>query len=138
MTEKHKEYVSTLVCDCCGKKIIDLRFPVCVLNPYECLCMECFRAEHRENARVIKTNANNYRLKKDLENERKAHISTINNMHNNFEKINKKDVESMKNVCNSKFKDMVGDAYYKAVAIDSVGAIAILSELRNKIKELEE
>lgn len=135
MTEKHEEYISTLVCDCCGEKIIDSRFPMVVLNPYECLCMECFRADHSKNARVIKENANNYRLKSDLENTKKSYMNIIHNMENNFKSINEKDVESMKNACNSKFKDMVDDAYYKAVATDSAGAIALLSELRHILKK---
>ena len=126
MTEKHEKYISTLVCDCCGEKIIDSRFPVCVLNPYECLCMDCFRAEHRPNARVIKENANNYRLKSDLENTKKSYMNIIHNMENNFKSIN---------ACNSKFKDMVDDAYYKAVATDSASAIALLSELRDILKK---
>lgn len=135
MTEKHEEYIKELVCDCCGSKIIDSRFPVCVLNPYECLCMDCFRAEHRPNARVIKENANNYRLKSDLENTKGSYMRIIHNMENNFKSINEKDVEAMKNVCNSKFKDMVDEAYYKAVATDSASAIALLSELRDELKK---
>ena len=138
MTEKHEEYLSTLKCDCCGKEIIDLRFPMAVLNPYECLCMECFRAEHSENARVIKQNANNYSLKSELEQNRKAYIHNMNAMESNFIEINKKDVESMKDACNSKFKDMVDEAYYKAVATDSASAIALLTDLRDKTKELSE
>lgn len=138
MTEKHEEYLSTLKCDCCGKEIIDLRFPMAVLNLYECLCMECFRADYRENARVLKENANNYSLQKKLESYKDAYYCNLHTMEKNFKEINKKDVESMKDACNSKFKDMVDEAYYKAVATDSASAIALLTDLRDKTKELSE
>ena len=138
MTEKHEEYLSTLECDCCGEKIIDSRFPMVVLNPYECICMECFRADHRKNARVLKENANNYSLQKELENYKDAYYHNLLSMEKNFKEIDKKNVESMRNACNSKFKDMIDEAYYKAVATDSASAIALLSEIRNEIKEMSD
>ena len=100
--------------------------------------MECFRADHSKNARVIKENANNYSLQKKLENYKDAYYCNLHTIEKNFNEIGKKNVESMKNACNSKFKDMVDDAYYKAVATDSASAIALLSELRDKIKEMSE
>ena len=137
MTEEefipHEEYMKSLKCDCCGKEIISSRFPVCVMNPYEVLCMECFRADYRENATVIKQNANNYKLKVNLEsqiddnNRLRYELNYMSDKYNKSEELLKKN--------NERNQKLIDEAYNRAIATDSASAIEII---RNLKKELEE
>lgn len=138
MTEKptnpiHEDYMKTLKCDCCGKEILSSRFPVCVMNPYEILCMECFRADHRENARVIKQNANNYKLQSELE-------SVRNNMlgcHTQIDNLMIKNHEMSETIKenNQKTHKLIDDAYKCAIATDSASAIEILRNLKEEFNK---
>lgn len=129
----HEEYMKSLECDCCGKEIISSRFPVCVMNPYEVLCMECFRADHRENAMVIKENANNYRLQSDLKNKREDYNYLLNRFNNVFDKY--KECNELLKKNNERNQKLIDKAYECAIATDSASAIEII---RNLKKELEE
>ena len=130
----HEDYLKTLKCDCCGKEIISSRFPVCVINPYEVLCMECFRAEtNRRNARVIKENANIYRLRQDLENAQK---SAYNNELRVSQYIEEKN--QLKKRCSEykeRNKELIDIAYNQAIATDSASAIEILRNLKEEFKK---
>lgn len=137
MTEEefipHEEYMKSLKCDCCGKEIISSRFPVCVMNPYEVLCMECFRADYRENATVIKQNANNYRLKVNLESQIEKNNRLLFELHDISDRYSKSEKLLKEN--NKKNQELIDEAYNRAIATDSASAIEII---RNLKKELEE
>ena len=137
MTEEefipHEEYMKSLKCDCCGKEIISSRFPVCVMNPYEVLCMECFRADYRENATVIKQNANNYRLKVNLESQIEKNNRLLFELHDISDRYSKS--EKLLKEKNKKNQELIDEAYNRAIATDSASAIEII---RNLKKELEE
>lgn len=135
MTEKlinpvHKDYMQTLKCDCCGKEIFSLRFPVCVMNPCEVLCMECFRADHRHNARVIKENANNYRLQSELESVRERMVNYHGQIDNLMIKNHEINMAMKEN--NQKTHKLIDDAYKCAIATDSASAIEILRNLKEE------
>lgn len=138
MTEKepvplHEEYMKSLKCDCCGKEIISSRLPLCVMNPYEILCMECFRAEHRKNSMVIKENASNYGLRSELKNLRDSYddlLNRVSNLSYKYDQSNKLLEENKE-----KNQKLIDEAYKCAIATDSASAIEIL---RNLKKELEE
>lgn len=128
----HEDYMKSLKCDCCGKEIISSRFPVCVMNPYEILCMECFRADHRANATTIKENANNYRLRSDLERERHNYTTLLNRFYDVSDEYEKRNKVLQTN--NEKNQKLIDEAYQCAIATDSAAAIEII---RNLKKEME-
>lgn len=138
MTEKepialHEEYMKSLKCDCCGQEIISSRLPLCVMNPYEILCMECFRAEHRKNSMVIKENASNYGLRSELKHLRDSYnylLNQVSNLSDKYDQSNKLLEENKE-----KNQKLIDEAYKCAIATDSASAIEIL---RNLKKELEE
>ena len=129
----HEEYMKTLKCDCCGAEIISLRFPLCVMNPYEVLCMECFRADYRKNSMVIKENANNYRLQSDLENERDKYNNLLFRFHCTSDEYKKKDKLLEEN--NEKTQELIDEAYKCAIATDSAAAIEIIKNLKKELLE---
>ena len=127
------EFMEELVCSCCGDKIMDLKFPFCVINPYECICMKCFRAEYRDNAMAIKTNANNYRLRSLYENafnDKSRFMQTANIEQQRLRESIKKEKE---------YHDFVDKAidelYENALKTDSASAIEIVNNFKKKIKE---
>lgn len=138
MTEKptnpiHEDYMKTLKCDCCGKEILSSRFPVCVMNPYEILCMECFRADHRENARVIKQNANNYKLQSELENVRNNMLGCHTQIDNLM--IKNHEMSEIIKENNQKTHKLIDNAYKCAIATDSASAIEILRNLKEEFNK---
>jgi len=140
MTEKqidpiHEDYMKTLKCDCCGEEILPSRFPLCVMNPYEVLCMECFRADYRENAMVIKQNANNYRLQSDLENERQNRSHCYARIDNLKRENHRMDMSIKKS--NQRTHKLIDDAYKCAIATDSASAIEILRNLKKDFDKKE-
>ena len=138
MTEKptnpiHEDYMKTLKCDCCGKEILSSRFPVCVMNPYEILCMECFRADHRENARVIKQNANNYKLQSELENVKNNMLGCHTQIDNLM--IKNHEMSEIIKENNQKTHKLIDNAYKCAIATDSASAIEILRNLKEEFNK---
>lgn len=124
----HEKYMESLKCDCCGKEIISSRLPLCVMNPYEVLCMECFRAEHRKNSMIIKENASNYGLRSELKHLRDSYNHLLNQVSNLSDKYD----ESNKLLEENKEKNqkLIDEAYKCAIATDSASAIEILRNLK--------
>ena len=138
MTEKepvplHEEYMKSLKCDCCGKEIISSRFPLCVMNPYEILCMECFRAEHRKNSMVIKENASNYGLRSELKNLRNSYDHLLNQTSNLSDKYDQSNKLLKEN--EEKNQKLIDEAYKCAIATDSASAIEIIKNLKKGFEE---
>lgn len=128
---KHVVYMEDLVCDCCGEKIMKSRFPVCVMNPYECVCMECFRAEYRENSMAIQENANNYTLRRRME----AYFNKYQNMLNVCYQ-DKREFEQLSdayNDLNFNIEEELAKAYELALKSDSASAIEIIRDLQDKL-----
>lgn len=136
----HAEYMKTLKCDCCGEEILSLRFPFCVMNPYEVICMDCYRSDYRENARNIKQNANNYNLQSQIDQlyaDRACnHTLTSEKIANLQDKIDslQNDIQSLENH-NKDVNAIISSAYRCAISTDSAAAIEILRDVKEQLKE---
>ena len=136
----HAGYMKTLKCDCCGKEILSLRFPFCVINPYEVICMKCYRADYRENATNIKQNANNYNLQSQIDQlyADKARNHTfvrrkIADLQNKIDSL-QNDIEFLENY-NKDANEIISSAYKCAISTDSAAAIEILRDVKEQLKE---
>lgn len=128
----NEELIKGLKCSCCGKEIINLNWVECVMNPYEVLCMSCYRADYKDNQRVLHENANNYRLRTDLkriDNEKRNLSSLLRSKSMDYEDLEEKYDEYTRNIIKS-----VQEAYECALQCDSGTAIMIIKDLKDKIR----
>jgi hypothetical protein len=127
----YEEYMKTLKCDCCGDEIINLNWVECVLNPYECLCMRCYRAADGKNAWIAHDHAENYRLARDLEEAendiRREKQQVINAREERNNAIEEKETYV------SKTTELIEEGYALALKSESAAAIEILRNLKENI-----
>ena len=127
----NEEIMKNLKCSICGKSIIDLNWVECVINPYEVLCMRCFRAEYTENSTVLHENANNYRLKADLksrDHKIRSMKGQLINARNERDILEKDIVKNKDNI-----KKLIDSAYESALKCDSATAIEIIRNLKEEL-----
>ena len=126
----YKEFMDDLYCHCCGDKISTLNYPVAVINPYECLCLSCFRGDYTSNAETIKTNANIYRLRQDLKNKYE-HTRMERDM---WRCTTDSKIKETEEECKIQFKELVDEIYEDALRFDSATAIELLNNLKEKLE----
>ena len=127
----NEEFMKGLKCSCCGEEIINLKWVECVMNPYEVLCMSCYRADYKDNQRVLHENANNYRLRTDLkriDNEKRNLSSLLRTKSMDYEDLKEDYDEYTENIIKR-----VQEAYECALKVESGTAIMIIKDLKDKI-----
>lgn len=138
---KYEDFMKTLVCDCCDDTIIDKHYPVAVINPYECLCLHCWRGEGSVNAKNIKTNADNYSLRSSLDSIK--HDAVYERMIYNNQLVHyKKEMDKQRELLDEQeeqkenINKIVQSTYKCALGTDSAAAIEVARNLKEKWNEI--
>lgn len=122
------EFMEGLVCDCCGEKIMEMNSPVCLITPYDCVCIYCLRSTEE-----LRTNGNNYRLRKQYESEWNRCNRLLSERERAIYSSNQS-LEELNNYKNS-MEEAMQELYEDALKTDSAAAIELAKSFREKFQK---